>query len=338
MEPAEELASSRSVDNGERLAKAYDDGLKMIMQITSFEYTDNRCEPLIGLFDIASRNTANHACQFSFSQLKERLSGLQLSTVDIIDWMDVHSVTSVRKAQQSLIESTSLCELRYLKAAAALESASRGVEESQQRIVLLEENVEESQQRIVLLEENVRNMGAAIQTKDDSLRNLRAVVQGLGLSLQELITETQERAQAMQANENRIQSLEAENQRLGSQNARLERHRLTGDRLNQGSAAELGTLVAKITSEIERLGKLGQEAEAARVERAEEEKKMEEACMACGDKKRSVKLPCGHICYCQDCYEHALAVGRGEADDVTAEPPRVIPKCPTCNKPFSDSA
>ena len=97
----------------------------------------------------------------------------------------------------------------------------------------------------------------------------------------------------MQANENRIQSLEAENRRLGSQNARLERDRLTGDRLNQGSAAELGALGAKIRSEIERLGKLEQEAEAARVERVEEEKKMEEACMACGDKKRSVKLPCG---------------------------------------------
>jgi len=128
--------------------------------------------------------------------------------------------------------------------------------------------------------------------------------------------------------------------KLEQQNATLERDRLTDDRLHQcGSAAEIKSIAARAGEEMVRLAGFKRRAEALHDQREREEDESDRMCVACKYRERTVALPCGHVCFCEECYRRVLsgpperADDGGDEDEEFEEEP--TPKCAICRKTFS---
>jgi len=170
--------------------------------------------------------------------------------------------------------------------------------------------------------------------------------------LQRHVADKKANAALLTVKDNTITSLKQDNAahrtrivKLEQQIATLERERLTDERLRQcGSAAEIECLMGRADEEMGRLAGFKRRAEALHDEKRREEEESDRMCLACKGREKTVTLPCGHVCYCRECYRRILlgpperpADGDGNGDDEDeemAEEP-VPPRC-FCKTPFYD--
>jgi len=293
-----------SGENRARLLEAYNAGHKTIVQIVGDDYGS----PRIGVFEVRSQTTVCQVGVSLFGILKRKLGGLCSSStvVSILSKVDPSSYSSVRDAQMALIVSVSPWEPNYLKALTELHDARMTIEKRDRTIFEKDNTIKEKDRIIAEQRKSTRTLTNTIDEKDSIIEERDAA----------------------------IQSLQADNARLGQQNASLERGRLGGARLHQISSAELGCLVINIDSEVTRLTQLRGAAEEQRAKTEVAERERESACMACLSETRAVVLPCGCKVYCGSCHERILAGGTDDADEEEGFEPEPTPKCPLCSKPF----
>ncbi|CEM23329.1 unnamed protein product [Vitrella brassicaformis CCMP3155] len=338
-ERVEHTIPESSVENRARLLEAYNAGCKTIVQIVGDDYG----KPRIGVFDIKSQTTVYQAAKLLFGDLKLKLEGLcEYSTVvSILSEVEVGRAASVRNAQMALIMSVSPWEAKHLKALAELHDTTvtlgkrdRTIFEKDRAISEKDRIIDEERRTAQKLTNTIKEKDSTIQHHEAAIAEHRKTTKKLTNTNFEKDATIMKHKATIKERDAAIHSLQDENARLGQQNASLERDRLSGARLHQISAAELGCLVTNIDSEVTRLTQLRGAAEDQRAKTEVAERERESTCMACLEEPRAVVLPCGCKVYCGSCYERILAGGTDDADAEEDFEPEPTSKCPLCSKPF----
>ncbi|CEM20509.1 unnamed protein product [Vitrella brassicaformis CCMP3155] len=270
-------------------------------------------QPLLGLFAIRRENKVQQVDVYrGVVEVRERLSRISPAAADqaasiLASVDDFGSVSSVRRAQRQL------AAIRTGRGAVfdLLEQLNQELLKAQEIKQAHDSTVAQLNQTIRVKDSQLQRHSALLTVKDDSITQLK---------------------QEIAAHHTRIDRLE-------QQNATLEKERLTDDRLHQcGSAAEIKSIAARAGEEMVRLAGFKRRAEAQHDQREKEEDESDRMCVACQTRERTVALPCGCVCFCEECYRRVLsgpperADDGGDEDEEFEEEPR--PKCAFCRKPF----
>ncbi|CEM12846.1 unnamed protein product [Vitrella brassicaformis CCMP3155] len=317
-------------DNADRLANAHAAAQEMVLQIVSVD--DESGVPVLGLFAIRGKDTVQQVDVYrGVGEVRERLSRISPAAADqaadlLASVDDFEKVSSVRRAQRRL---------------AAVRTGRGAVFE------LLEQL---NQERLIKKERDTA-VSQIKKAHDCTVAQLNRTIREKDSELQRHVADRKAKAALLTLKDNTITSLKQEIaahrtqiDRLEQQTATLERERLTDDRLRQcGSAAEIECIMGRADEEMGRLPGFKRRAEALHDEMKRREEESDRMCVACKEREKTVTLPCGHVCYCEECYRPILsgpperpADGNGNGDDEDeemAEEPG--PRCGLCRKPFS---
>mmetsp|Transcript_32142 Transcript_32142/g.92943 ORF Transcript_32142/g.92943 Transcript_32142/m.92943 type:complete len:312 (+) Transcript_32142:87-1022(+) len=184
--------SESSPENRYRLSLAINRGLKEMVQIVGAD----GAEPRAGLFDIKSHDKVFQVAEYSFSDLKPEFEGEHSTVVSILSSVDMSSASSVHERQTALIGDAGRREAKYLNARAQLRKARQTILHMERTISARGRTIDEQQRATQELTNTIDMKDGIIQERDAA-----------------------------------ILSIQADNTRLGQQNATLEAERLRGDRL-----------------------------------------------------------------------------------------------------------
>jgi len=191
-EGVELTISESSPENRYRLSLAINRGLKEMVQIVGAD----GAEPRAGLFDIKSHDKVFQVAEYSFSDLKPEFEGEHSTVVSILSSVDMSSASSVHERQTALIGDAGRREAKYLNARAQLRKARQTILHMERTISARGRTIDEQQRATQELTNTIDMKDGIIQERDAA-----------------------------------ILSIQADNTRLGQQNATLEAERLRGDRL-----------------------------------------------------------------------------------------------------------